>query len=67
MYILSLEEKIKLELFPRNLEKSTQFVWERMLTVTRHRMLQKSCVYMYVYVPTQLSDTCNFRFQLNIK
>lgn len=28
-----LEEKIKLELFSRNFEKSTQFAWERVLTV----------------------------------
>lgn len=46
--ILSLEEKNKLELFPRNLENSTQFIWERMLTVTSCPMLQKSCVYMYM-------------------
>lgn len=43
MCILSLEE-----LFSRNFEESTQSFWERMLAVTVHPMLQKSCVHMYM-------------------
>lgn len=31
--VSSLEEKIKLQLFFRNFKKSTQFAWERVLTV----------------------------------
>lgn len=48
MCILSLEEKMKLELSSRNFEKSTQFVWERMLTVTEHPCYKELCIYIYM-------------------